>query len=126
MRAPALLSTPAPRPAAPAAPAPTHAVSDPDRWAEAGVEPSVEDLLADPLTALVMHRDRIGPADVLAAVAHARCALRRGGAETEAGHGQDTAPQGMPAPFIRPLVRWRPAYRRAGPDLAELPLVGSL
>lgn len=117
MRAPALLSTPAPRPAPPAAaPGP----SDPDRWADAGVEPSVDDLMADPLTALVMRRDHIGPADVLAAVNRARHALRRAADADEPA----TPAQCAPVPFVRPPVQIRPMMRHDG--FQPLPLVSSL
>ncbi len=39
----------------------------PCRWYD-GEEPSVSELLADPIVHLVMQRDRIGPADVEAAL----------------------------------------------------------
>ncbi len=41
------------------------------RWCE-GDEPSVDELLADPLVQLVMQRDRIGPDDVQAVLASVR------------------------------------------------------
>ncbi len=50
------------------------------RWqpyAEAGVEPSLEELLRDPITHRVMARDRITEADVLEAVRQAMIRLRR-------------------------------------------------
>ncbi|MGC2857774.1 hypothetical protein ACM64Y_20065 [Novispirillum sp. DQ9] len=122
MRAPALLSTSAPRPASPAP-------CDPDRWAEAGVEPSVEDLLADPLTAMVMRRDRIGPAEVLAVVERARAEMTRPlpkAAATPATSAEgDPRPATPPVPFIRPPTQWRPAPRRGIGD-CKLPLVGCL
>lgn len=51
-------------------PAPT-----PDLWGRAGIEPSVADLLDDPMTALIMRRDGIGRGDVMAAVEAGRRAL---------------------------------------------------
>ncbi len=47
-------------------------------WGRAGVEPSVHEMLGDPIVHLVLRRDGIGAGDVLAALAKARAALRRG------------------------------------------------
>lgn len=145
MRATALPGTSVPRPVpsapsrctpaaanAPAASAPY--ASDPDRWADAGVEPSVEDLLADPLTALVMRRDHIGVDDVRAAVDHARSALHAKSAasrhateisEDGAVEGRSQDRQGM-QPVGRPPMQWRPQVRRVVFNLTDLPLAGSL
>lgn len=38
-------------------------------------EPSLHEMLADPIVRLVMHRDNLGPADVWAAVERGRIAL---------------------------------------------------
>lgn len=59
-------------------------------WAQAGVEPPLRDLLDDPLTRLVMHRDRLRPADVEAAM---RCARERLGSRAERPVRRQTAPE---------------------------------
>jgi hypothetical protein len=51
-------------------------------YREAGVEPSVEDLMSDPIVHLILRRDRITPADTWAAVTDARRRLRRQRART--------------------------------------------
>lgn len=51
-------------------------------YREAGVEPSVEDLMSDPIVHLILRRDRITPADTWAAVTGARRRLRRQRART--------------------------------------------
>ena len=51
-------------------------------YREAGVEPSVEDLMSDPIVHLILRRDRITPADTWAAVTDARRSLHRQRART--------------------------------------------
>lgn len=46
------------------------------KYAVAGIEPPLEELLNDPITLLVMQRDGIGVADVQRAVALGRSRLR--------------------------------------------------
>lgn len=104
MRESALLSHRAPRPNAPAP-------CDPDRWAPAGVEPTVEDLMADPLTAMIMRRDRIGADEVMAAVTAARRALGEPATEQPASAGT----------LLRPPLPWR-ASARPAPEGIRLPL----
>ncbi len=41
-------------------------------WRQAGIEPAIEDMLADPIVHAIMRRDRIGEHDVRAAIARAR------------------------------------------------------
>jgi len=41
-------------------------------WAAAGVEPSLEDLLSDPVTHLVMKRDQVTMNEVIQTIAEAR------------------------------------------------------
>lgn len=48
-------------------------------WRGAGVEPTVEEALADPIVRLVMDRDRVSDADVYRAMAHAGLCRGRGG-----------------------------------------------
>jgi len=48
-----------------------------ESWDQAGQEPRLADLLSDPLLHLLMGRDRLVLADVEAAIALARSALRR-------------------------------------------------
>lgn len=48
-----------------------------DRWTEAGIEPRLSDVLADPLVHQVMRRDGLERADLEAAVALGRRMLRR-------------------------------------------------
>lgn len=55
----------------------TRAPRRSDRWGEAGVEPRLSDLLADPMIHQVMRRDGLKRADLEAAVAHGRAQLRR-------------------------------------------------
>ncbi len=45
-------------------------------WSEAGLEPNLSDLLADPIVHLVIRRDRLTPEDVRAAVRVAQVRLR--------------------------------------------------
>jgi hypothetical protein len=47
-------------------------------WVEAGVEPSLADILADPLLHLVMRRDGVTQAALASVIAAARAALARG------------------------------------------------
>jgi hypothetical protein len=47
-------------------------------WAEAGVEPSLTDILADPLLHLVMRRDGVTPAALAAVIVAAQATLARG------------------------------------------------
>ncbi len=102
-----------PRPATPALSV-TATRPDPDYWGPAGVEPTVEELMADPMTALVMRRDRIGPAEVMEAVQNARRAL----AETS----RRSAP---PVPFMRPPVHWKAAPPRSAIE-PRLPLANAV
>jgi hypothetical protein len=51
-------------------------------YREAGVEPSVEDLMSDPIVHLILRRDRITPADTWTAVTDARRRLHRRRART--------------------------------------------
>jgi hypothetical protein len=46
------------------------------RWLAAGKEPSLEEVLADPLIGLVMRRDGVSPAQLRAVVALAQIGLR--------------------------------------------------
>ncbi len=48
-------------------------VSTQENWLKG--EPSLHEMLADPIVRLVMHRDNLGPADVWAAIDRARGAL---------------------------------------------------
>lgn len=43
-----------------------------DIWRHAGIEPSLDDMLADPIVHAVMRRDGIGEREVRLAIAHAR------------------------------------------------------
>jgi len=45
-------------------------------WSEAGPEPRLSDVLADPIVHLVMRRDRLTPEDVRRAVRVAQARLR--------------------------------------------------
>jgi len=47
-------------------------------WLEAGAEPALDDVLADPLVHLVMRRDGVSPAQLGAVVAAARARLGGG------------------------------------------------
>ena len=55
---------------------PEKAIGRHHRYAGAGIEPSLTDLLADRLTHAVMARDSVSTDDLLAAVADARAKLR--------------------------------------------------
>lgn len=46
------------------------------RWAPAGAEPDLADMLADPIVRLVMRRDGLCPADVMVEIQNARMRLR--------------------------------------------------
>ncbi len=50
--------------------------SKPQTWSEAGEEPSLTDVLADPIVHLVMARDRLSRADLDRAVAYGQRLLR--------------------------------------------------
>ncbi len=41
-------------------------------WRHAGIEPAIDDMLADPIVHAIMRRDGIGEGEVRAAIAHAR------------------------------------------------------
>ena len=41
-------------------------------WRHAGIEPAIDEMLADPIVLAVMRRDRIGEQDVRRAMAQAR------------------------------------------------------
>lgn len=113
MRAPALLATS--RHGAPALSGPSaRPVCDPDFWGTAGVEPTVEELMADPMTALVMRRDRIGPAEVMEAVQKARRAL-----------AEPPVRSAPPVPFMRPPVHWTAAPPRSAIE-PRLPLANAV
>lgn len=58
-------------------------------WLDAGVEPDVDDLLADPLVHLVLRRDGLTVDDVRWAVADARLRLER--RRLRSGHLQPAA-----------------------------------
>ena len=45
-------------------------------WGRPGLEPRVEEMVHDPIVQLVMHRDRLTVAEVMAAVAKARARLQ--------------------------------------------------
>ncbi|MBF0095130.1 MAG: hypothetical protein HQL33_04015 [Alphaproteobacteria bacterium] len=47
-----------------------------DRWAGAGEEPMIEDVIADPLFHLLLRRDRLTVADICAVVEEGRRSLR--------------------------------------------------
>lgn len=47
------------------------------RWATAGVEPSLAEILSDPILHQVMRRDRLSPEAVRAAIRAGQEALRR-------------------------------------------------
>jgi hypothetical protein len=46
-------------------------------WSRAGVEPSLDDLITDPIVRLVMRRDNVTSADLLRMMARARTHLCR-------------------------------------------------
>lgn len=60
-----------------------------NRWATAGVEPTLAEILSDPILHQVMRRDRLNPDMVRAAIRAGQDALRR-----RAGHAD--APAGSP------------------------------
>ncbi|MFA7430456.1 MAG: hypothetical protein WCZ23_09895 [Rhodospirillaceae bacterium] len=70
--------------------------------------------MADPLTALVMQRDRIGPADVMAAVDKARHTLTQ--------RKMQSTP---PMPFIRSSGGWKTATPRPSGS-NRLPLANAI
>jgi hypothetical protein len=47
-----------------------------DKYRHAGIEPRLDEVLADPLVHLVMARDRVGLAALQAVIADAQCRLR--------------------------------------------------
>lgn len=49
-------------------------------WTALGAEPSLHDVMVDPITTLLMRSDRIGPRDVYAAIEKVRPAWTTGGA----------------------------------------------
>lgn len=73
----------------------------PERWAGAGVEPTVEELMADPMTALIMRRDRIGPASVWAVVEEARARLRGDLAKAPESTAIEPGMPPLPAALVR-------------------------
>lgn len=46
-------------------------------WSRPGIEPSLEDVLEDPIVHLVMRRDRLTPGDVLKAIEDVRRRLAK-------------------------------------------------
>ncbi len=48
----------------------------PDAYEDAGLEPSLEDLLTDPIVRLVLDRDRIDPAELQSLLAQIRKRLQ--------------------------------------------------
>lgn len=75
--------------------APTPAVlRDAEDWGRAGIEPTVEELLDDGLTHMVMRRDGLRRQDVLAVIAAARCALTMPERRRPALFSRFPAPQG--------------------------------
>ena len=48
-----------------------------EAWGQAGAEPQLADLLADPVVHLIMGRDHLARADLEAAIARGQSALRR-------------------------------------------------
>jgi hypothetical protein len=48
-----------------------------DFWQKAGIEPALDDLLNDPIVALVMRRDNVSQDALFAIVTQAQTALRR-------------------------------------------------
>jgi len=55
---------------------PKPAIRRSGTWSEAGEEPSLAEMLADPIVHLVMARDRLSRADVERAVAYGQRKLR--------------------------------------------------
>ncbi|HZB91712.1 MAG TPA: hypothetical protein VE397_09740 [Stellaceae bacterium] len=47
-----------------------------DPWTKAGIEPRLEEVLADPLVHLVMRRDRVSERELRAVIERARARLR--------------------------------------------------
>jgi hypothetical protein len=62
-------------------------------WGRPGVEPEIEEALADPIVLLVLRRDRLTPADVRAVIAKLRC---------RSGFGDSNAQAPPPSP-LQPL-----------------------
>jgi uncharacterized protein (DUF1800 family) len=54
----------------------------PEPWSRAGVEPRVDDLINDPIVALVMRRDNLTASDLLEVAVRARALLRQPGTWT--------------------------------------------
>ena len=59
-----------------------------ENWARAGVEPSLADLMHDPIVHLIMRRDNVAPSDLLKVVARARAHLCVASSRTRAGELQ--------------------------------------
>jgi hypothetical protein len=53
-------------------------------YRQAGAEPSLQEVLVDPIVHLVMRSDRIAMADLIRALEEARDRLRSGGSSTKA------------------------------------------
>jgi hypothetical protein len=66
-------------------------------WLRAGVEPSVADLLNDPIVRLVMRRDNLAPSDVLRVLARTRAHRRRGAVASGRARVDAPAPELAPA-----------------------------
>lgn len=58
------------------APAPRRRRGREERYADGGVEPAIEDLLNDPVTAAIMRCDRVNPVDLRVLVDDVRSGLR--------------------------------------------------
>lgn len=58
------------------------------QWAQAGNEPSLAELLSDPITHQVLRRDRLTPEMVWSAICTARNALRRRALQTANATGK--------------------------------------
>jgi hypothetical protein len=54
-------------------------------WGRPGVEPQVEEIVHDPIVQLVMRRDRLTVAQIMATVARARARLRSDRPEVVSG-----------------------------------------
>ena len=59
-----------------AAPAPRRRRGREELYADGGVEPAIEDLLNDPVTAAIMRCDRVNPMDLRILVDDVRISLR--------------------------------------------------
>jgi hypothetical protein len=59
-----------------ATPAPRRRRGREERYADGGVEPAIEDLLNDPVTAAIMRCDRVSPMDLRVLVDDVRSGLR--------------------------------------------------